>query len=122
MPAATSAGVAGARSLRKRTIARHIRLERLEDAPVPVHLVAADAGSGEPLVLSHGPALDAVLASAALPGLLPEVRWAGAALVDGSLAAAGPLSYALGLRADRVLVLGRPDGDRVRDGGVAAAA
>jgi NTE family protein len=127
-PAGALAGLLGARGhvlapgpLRTR-LTRQVRLERLEDAPVPVHLVAADARSGEPLVLSHGPAVDAVLASAALPGLFPTVRWDGAALVDGALAAAGPLSVALGLRADHVLVLGRPDGDGARNGGVAAAA
>jgi NTE family protein len=127
-PAGALAGLLGGRGhvlapgpLRTR-LARHVGLQRLEDAPVPVHLLAADARSGEPLVLSHGPAVDAVLASAALPGLLPAVRWDGAALIDGSLAAAGPLSYALGLRADRVIVLAGPDGDPARDGGVAATA
>src|SRR5205814_7291396 len=97
-------------------------LERLEDAPSPVHLIAADARTGEPQVLSRGPAVDAVMASAALPGLLPAVHWNGSALVDGSLAAAGALSHALGLQAESVLVLGRPDGDCGRDGGVAAVA
>jgi NTE family protein len=127
-PAGALAGLLGGRGhvlaagpLRTR-LTRHVRLERLEDAPVPVHLVAADARSGEPVVLARGPAVDAALASAALPGLLPAVPWDGAALVDGSLAAAGPLAVALGVRADRVLVLGRPDGSGGGNGGVAAAA
>jgi NTE family protein len=127
-PAGALAGLLGDRGhvlppgLLRARLARHVRLDRLEEAPVAVHLIAADASSGEPLVLSRGPALDAVMASAALPGLLPAVRWNGSSLVDGSLAAAGALDHALGLRADRVLVLGRPGSDRAADGGVAAVA
>jgi NTE family protein len=127
-PAGALVGMLGGRGhvlpagpLRAR-LRRHLALERLEDAPVPVHVVAADARSGAPRVLSHGPALDALMGSAALPGLLPAVRWNGSALLDGSLAAPGALAHALGLNLDAVLVLGRPGADAASAGGVAGVA
>jgi NTE family protein len=58
----------------RRLIGRHLELESLEQATVPVHLVCFDLLRGEEVRLSEGPALDAVLAAAAIPGLLPPVR------------------------------------------------
>ena len=46
---------------------------RLEDAAIPVHVTATDV-QGMPVLLSKGPALDAILASAAIPGIFPPVR------------------------------------------------
>ena len=58
----------------RRLIARHIEHERLEEMPIPLHVVAVDVVTGEELRLSRGPVLDAVLASAAIPGVLPPVH------------------------------------------------
>src|SRR5213596_3370574 len=55
-------------------VRREAQLERLEDAAVPLHLVAFDVLSGEEVRLSDGPAMDAVLAAAAIPGVLPPVQ------------------------------------------------
>ena len=46
---------------------------RLEDATVPVHVTATDV-EGMAVVLSKGSATDAILASAAIPGVFPPVR------------------------------------------------
>lgn len=62
----------------RRIIQRHVECERLEDLPIPLHVVAADVVSGEELRLSAGPTLDAILASAAIPGVLGPSRWATA--------------------------------------------
>jgi NTE family protein len=43
--------------------------------PIEFHVVAVDVLTGEELLLSKGPALDAVLASAAIPAVLPPVQW-----------------------------------------------
>jgi predicted acylesterase/phospholipase RssA len=48
---------------------------RLEDATVPVHITATSV-EGLTIVLSKGPAIDAILASAAIPGIFPPRRFA----------------------------------------------
>jgi len=77
----------------------------LEDAEVPVHVVATDVLSGHEVVLSRGPAIPAVLASAAIPGVFPPVRIGGAHLFDGGVASNTPIAAALELGAERIIVL-----------------
>jgi NTE family protein len=89
----------------RRLVLRHLELDRLEDAPVELHVVAADALSGEEVLLSSGPAIDAVLASAAIPGVFPAVQWQGQLLIDGGIVNNTPISHAVALGADRIFVL-----------------
>jgi hypothetical protein len=53
---------------------QHLNYALLEDAPIPVRLVATEVTTGQEVVLAHGDAVDAVSASAALPGVFPPVR------------------------------------------------
>ncbi len=55
--------------------------------------------------LSDGPLAGAVLAAAALPGVLPPVRWRGQLLADGGIAGNTPISHAVALGARRIYVL-----------------
>src|SRR4051812_15591087 len=80
-------------------------IERLEETLVPLHVIAADVLSGGEVRLSEGPLVDAVMASAAIPGVLPTVDYNGRLLMDGGVANNSPLSHALELGADRVYVL-----------------
>jgi NTE family protein len=89
----------------RRLVLRHLELDRLEDAPVELHVVAADALTGEEVLLSSGPALDAVVASAAIPGVFPAVQWDAQLLIDGGIVNNTPISHAVALGADRILVL-----------------
>lgn len=89
----------------RRLVRRHLAFDRLEDAPVPVHVVATDVLTGHEVVLSTGPAVDAVLASAALPGVLPPVAVEDHVLVDGGVVDNSPISVAVELGAERVVVL-----------------
>jgi NTE family protein len=89
----------------RRLVLRHLELDRLEDAPVELHVVAADALTGEEVLLSSGPAIDAVLASAAIPGVFPAVQWGAQRLIDGGIVNNTPISHAVALGADRILVL-----------------
>jgi NTE family protein len=86
-------------------VERDLEIEQLEDAPIPLHVVATDVLTGEEVRLSKGPALDAVMASAAIPGVLPTVDWDGRALMDGGVANNVPIRHAVELGASRVYVL-----------------
>jgi NTE family protein len=89
----------------RRLIARHTEVERLEDMPVPLHVVVTDVLSGEELRLSHGPAVDAVLASAAIPGVFAPVEVEGRRLTDGGVSDNTPISHAIELGADEIYVM-----------------
>ena len=68
-------------------------------------MTATDVLTGEAVRLSSGDAVDAVLASAAIPGVLPSVAWHGQELVDGGAADNTPLSHAVELGAATIYVL-----------------
>jgi NTE family protein len=84
---------------------RGLRVHDLRDTVIPAHAVAADAATGEPVVLSEGSAVQAVLASASIPGVLPPVLRGGRALVDGGIAADIPILQAEQLGATESYVL-----------------
>jgi NTE family protein len=81
------------------------QFERLEDATVPFHVTATDVRNGRARRLSRGDAKDAVLASAAIPGVYPVIRFDGAELVDGGVANNTPISDAAELGATKIYVL-----------------
>jgi NTE family protein len=89
----------------ERLIERHVKCPELEEFPIPLHVVAVDVVTGQELRLSHGPVLEAVLASAAIPGVLQPVSWEGCALMDGGVANNTPISHAVELGAERIYVL-----------------
>ncbi len=89
----------------RKLLQSHIEIERLEDAAVALHVVASDLVSGDEVLLSEGPAVDAVLASAAIPGVFPSVSWHDRSLVDGGVFNNTPISHAVELGADRIIVL-----------------
>jgi NTE family protein len=89
----------------RRLIARYLEVERLEEMSVPLHVVAVDVITGEEQRLSKGPALEAVLASAAIPAVFPPVTWEGRELMDGGVANNTPISHAVELGAHEVYVL-----------------
>jgi len=86
-------------------VRRHVPFAQLEDAPVQLAVVATEVVTGREVVLTRGPAVESVLASAALPGIFPPVVVEGHALIDGGLVNHTPLSVAAQLGADRVFVL-----------------
>src|SRR5207244_11601261 len=55
----------------RRFLEDHLPYRGLEVAAIPVHIVTTNLLSGEEVLLSTGHALSAVLASAAIPGVLP---------------------------------------------------
>ncbi|SDY84419.1 NTE family protein [Collimonas sp. OK242] len=83
----------------------HFGNRTLEDADLPVHVVATEMKTGNEIVISTGPAVDAVLASTAIPGVFPPVSVDGNMLIDGGVANNTPISTAIRLGATRVIVL-----------------
>jgi len=79
--------------------------EHLEEARLPCHVVATDALEGTEVVLSSGPAATALLASAAIPAVFPQVIVNDRFLLDGGVANNTPISTAARLGATRVIVL-----------------
>jgi NTE family protein len=89
----------------RRLLETHLPYRRLEDAAVPMHVVATDMLLGQEVVLSSGSVVDAVLASTAIPGVFPPVRVNGRELIDGGVANNTPISTAIRLGATRLVVL-----------------
>jgi NTE family protein len=91
--------------LRDLIIRADLGFTRLEEAPIPVYVVATDLLSGEPVVLSSGNTIEALLASAAIPGVFSPVTVGDRVLVDGGLVANLPVLQAVELGATRLFVL-----------------
>lgn len=89
----------------RRLVRRHIQFEDLADAAVPLHVVAFDVIESREVLLSNGPALDAIAAAAAIPGVLPPVPIGDQRLVDGGVVNNTPISHAVELGAERVYIL-----------------
>jgi NTE family protein len=91
----------GLRSL----LERYLPFRRLEEARIPLHVVATDLVTGRGVVLSRGAAIPALMASAAIPAVFPSVRIGGRILIDGGVADYAPISQAVALGSDRIYVL-----------------
>ena len=96
--------VVGNRGIR-RLLEQHIQFRNLEDARIPFHVIATDVLTGSDVCLSAGPAVEAVLASAAIPGVFPPVEFGGRMLMDGGVINNTPISHAITHGADTVWVL-----------------
>ncbi|MHB8681705.1 MAG: patatin-like phospholipase family protein [Acidimicrobiales bacterium] len=79
--------------------------ERLEDSPVPLEVVATSLTDGWPQWFTEGPAEPAILASAALPALLPPVTIDGESFIDGGVVDNVPIGRAISQGAQRIFVL-----------------
>ncbi|MFJ9006109.1 patatin-like phospholipase family protein [Streptomyces canus] len=114
----------------RRLIARARLPARIEELAVPFTAVATDLVTGAPVLLDRGDLESALLASAAIPGMLPPVERAGRTLVDGGLIAYVPVLAALQAGAASVVVVAtgpessplRPTIPRRRAGAIAARA
>lgn len=88
-----------------RLLERHLPFQRLEEAPLPCHIIATDMLEGIEIRLCTGSAVQALLASAAIPGVFPAVQMDGRHVVDGGVANHTPISAAVELGATRLVVL-----------------
>jgi NTE family protein len=91
----------GVRSLMR----RHLSYENLEDAKIPVYVVTTDIISGETVVLSRGPADDAIVATTAIPGAFAPLRYNDLFLSDGAISSNTPVRIAIMKGATRLIIL-----------------
>jgi NTE family protein len=89
----------------RRLINRHLPYRNLEDAKMPIHIVATDIISAETVVLSKGPACDAILASAAIPAAFAPVQMQTLYLADGAISSNTPVRVAVAKGAERLIIL-----------------
>jgi NTE family protein len=89
----------------RQLVRRYLEFEELGGATIPLHLVALELTEGRELLLSDGPAADAIMAAAAIPGVFPPVQIAEGWLIDGSAVNNTPISHALALGAEKIYVL-----------------
>lgn len=97
-------GVADPRSLRQ-LVKRNLNYGRLEDAAKQVVVVTTNVLTGTEVAIGEGPAVDAVMASAALPSVFPPVNVGPRLLMDGGVVNNTPISVAQQLGADTIYVL-----------------
>jgi len=79
-----------------------IGVDRFEQLPIPLQVVATDFWAREQVVLCEGPIIPAVAASFALPGIFKPVVMDDRVLVDGGIV--NPLPYDLLLDACNIVI------------------
>ena len=77
----------------------------IEHFAIPFAAIATDLGSGEELVLNSGPAVEAIMASIAIPVMFKPVLYQNRYVIDGGLVNPLPVSAASALGADVVIAV-----------------
>ncbi len=86
-------------------LAQLLAVDRIEDLVVPFGCVAASIERASEHWFEQGPLVDAVVASAAVPGLLPPVEIGGEHFIDGGIVNSIPISRAIAMGAQQIYVL-----------------
>ena len=89
----------------KRLLADTLPAEAFEDLRLPFHCVAASIEDATARWFTSGPLVPAVMASCAVPGLLPPVEIGDSHYFDGGLVDSIPVGRAVALGASTVYVL-----------------
>jgi NTE family protein len=97
-------GLVGPEGVR-RLLERHLPYRNLEDAAIPMYVVATNVLSGELETFSKGPAIPAIVASTAIPAAFAPVWHELKYLVDGALTSNTPIKVAMTEGAERIIVL-----------------
>ena len=89
----------------KRMLVEALGEPRIEELALPFQCVAASIERATDHWFTDGPVIEAVLASCAVPGLLPPVEIDGEHFLDGGLVDSVPLGRAVRLGAKRIFIL-----------------
>jgi len=79
--------------------------ERLEESVLPIEVVATSLADGGERWFTQGPAVEAILASAAMPAIFPPVEIDGERYIDGGVVDNVPIQRAIDAGATRIVVL-----------------
>jgi NTE family protein len=83
----------------------HLPYRDLSEASLPIHIVATDIISGDSVVLSEGSAVQAIIASTAIPGVFGSIRYKDFYLADGAISSNTPIKIAVAKGARRLIIL-----------------
>jgi NTE family protein len=89
----------------RKLVDNYIPYRNLEDATLPVHIVATDIITGDSIVLSEGSTTEAIVASTAIPGAFSPVYYKGHYLSDGAVSSNTPIRIAVKQGARRLIIL-----------------
>lgn len=89
----------------RKLVEDHLPYRNLQEARLPIHIVTTDFISGESVVLSEGSAVEAILASTAIPGAFTPVHYRNRFLADGAISSNTPIRVAVQKGAKRLIVL-----------------
>lgn len=108
--------------LRGEALARYVRTQTgnrlIEQLPLPLGIVATDAGDGDAVLFRRGDTGTAVRASSAVPAVFQPVRIGSREYVDGGLVSPVPARFAREMGADLVIAVdisSPPDPNSVGD-------
>ena len=77
--------------------------KNIEDASIPLSMVATNIGTGKKVVFTEGDVAQAVMASSCIPGIFRPVDYLGSLLVDGMLMENVPVSPLIESGAESVI-------------------
>ena len=89
----------------RRLIEKLLPAETFDDLAVPFECVAASIERAAEHWFSEGSLVDAILASSAVPGILPPVKLNGEHFIDGGIVNSIPIGRAVDLGATEIFVL-----------------
>lgn len=82
-----------------------IGFDNIEDTEIPLEVVATSLTDGRERWIAHGDAVEAILASAAIPSMFPPIMIDDDLLVDGGVVNNVPISRAIDAGCTRIYVL-----------------
>lgn len=83
----------------------HMHAKNFNELKLPLLVASTDLATGNSYLLQGGPIAPAILASAALPGLVQPVLLYGRQLIDGGVAAPVPVKFAPLLRPKAIIAI-----------------
>ncbi|NTW63233.1 MAG: patatin, partial [Chlorobiaceae bacterium] len=77
--------------------------KNIEDAEIPLAMIATDIGTGKRVLFEKGDVASAVMASSCIPGVFMPVNYQGMMLVDGMLVENVPVTPLRRMGAEKVI-------------------